>query len=1138
MIATQLNRALQAGILIMDGAMGTAVQACALGAEDYNGASNVGCHEILNVTRPDIIRRIHADYLSAGADIIETNSFGGTSIVLAEYGLSTKAYQYSLAAAQLAREVADEWSTPQKPRFVAGSMGPTTKAISLSNTPSFEQLADIYQEQAEALIAGGVDYLLLETAHDTRNIKAGLAGIRRACNNKHHVPVAISITIQSSGTMLAGQDVAALLASFDHLDLLYIGINCATGPQMMTNYIRTLAEKAPWPVACVPNAGLPDEEGHYNQSPEQFADALRGFADKGWLNVAGGCCGTNQHHIKALAASLSGVPSRCVSARRGLLLSGLQALDITGEKRPIIVGERTNVIGSRRFREMIAAERWEDAAEVARRQVRSGAQVIDICLANPDRDELADMHSLLSRVARLLKVPLMIDSTDPAVIERALTWSQGRAVINSVNLEDGGERLACVARLAREYGAALVVGVIDEKGMALTRQRKLEVAQRAFRLLVEEHGLRPTDLIFDPLTFPCASGDKQYMGCAQETIEGVRQIKEALPQCATILGISNISFGLPLVGREVVNNVFLHYCTLAGLDMAIVNAESLRHYASITDTEKELAYNLLFNTDAESIECFTGYFRKAPSSVRSAIGVQKSVDERLADHIIQGSREGLFADLQLALQERTPLDVINGPLMSGMATVGRMFNNNELIVAEVLQSAEVMKAAVNWLEEKMPSGESTSRGTIVLATVKGDVHDIGKNLVHIIFSNNGFKVIDLGTKVEPERLVQVVCEQQPDMVGLSGLLVRSAHEMVTAASALTKSGVCPPLLVGGAALSENFTRRRIAPQYKGIVVYAADAMKGLELANRIMDPTQLPLVTAEWVATNVDVDTPIQVDTGTAKNKVEGRSSQISILTTLPEPPDYERHVLKRVDLEEVWQYLDEDTLYSRHLGLHGRFSQLRKTGDEKARQLAELVEAAKEYCRENGMHVDAIFQFFKANSNDACIYLGTQNNDNPVELCFPRQPVQPFLSLADYVHPVGGPVDSVAMFVVSAGSGVADMATRLRNEGAYQMSHTVSALALATAEAAAEWLHAHIRKLWGFSHPADIKRGRRYSFGYSACPDLTQQTILFDLLKPAEIGVSLTEQMMMDPEATVSAMAFHHPECRYFNVPIEGTVR
>ncbi|MEA2647986.1 MAG: 5-methyltetrahydrofolate--homocysteine methyltransferase, partial [Candidatus Binataceae bacterium] len=753
-----LRELLASRIVVIDGATGTSIQGMNLHAGYFGGPQLDGCNENLVLTSPDKISELHRSFLEVGADIIETNSFGSTSVVLAEYGLERQARELNRVAAQLARAQADAFSSPERLRFVAGSMGPTTKSISVTGGVTFDQLADSYQEQAEGLIEGGADILLLETVQDAINCKAGLLGIARAIE-RTGVPagIAVSGTIETMGTLLAGQDIEAFYTAIANHDLLWIGLNCATGPDFMTDHLRTLAEISRFPVACVPNAGLPDEEGHYNETPESLATKLDRFVASGWVNLVGGCCGTTPTHIKALVSMTAGRKHREIAPPRRAIVSGIESLVIDESTRPVIVGERTNVLGSRKFKRLIGGAKFEEAAELGRLQVRRGAHILDVCVQDPDRDEISDMAALLHTLVKKVKVPLMIDSTDARVIEESLKRTPGKSIINSINLEDGEERFERVVPIARRYGAALVVGCIDEdkqQAQAVTRERKLQIAERSFKLLTEKYGVEPEDIIFDLLVFPVGTGDRNYIGSAIETIEGIRMVKAALPRCKTILGVSNVSFGLPEAGREVLNSVMLYHAVQAGLDLAIVNSEKLERYPSIPEEERRLAEDLIWWRGDDPIAAFAAYFRERKAKPTREDRKALPLDERLALYILEGSRDGLTDDLDEALGARKPLDIINGPLMKGMDEVGRLFNANQMIVAEVLQSAEAMKAAVAHLEPHMDKADSANRGTIVLATVKGDVHDIGKNLVDIILTNNGYRVVNLGIKIPPDELIK------------------------------------------------------------------------------------------------------------------------------------------------------------------------------------------------------------------------------------------------------------------------------------------------------------------------------------------------------------------------------------------------
>jgi 5-methyltetrahydrofolate--homocysteine methyltransferase len=1142
---TWLRQALAQRILVLDGAMGTMIQQAGLSAEDFGGEAYEGCNEILVLTAPEVIRRIHEAYLEAGADIIETNTFGATRVVLAEYGLQDRAYEINVAAARLARQAADAWSRPEKLRFVAGAMGPTTKTLSVTGGVTFEELVAAYREQALGLMAGGVDLLLVETSQDTLNVKAAGLGIQEAFEEAgRRVPLMISGTIEPMGTTLAGQNIEAFYLSIEHLKPISVGLNCATGPEFMRDHLRALSSLATCAVSCYPNAGLPDEDGHYHESPQALAGKLAAFARQGWLNIAGGCCGTTPEHIRALAQALEGIPPRRPAAPHGHAVAGIEPLFLEPDSRPLLVGERTNVIGSRKFRQLIAEGKYEEASEIARAQVKKGAHVIDVCLADPDRDELADMVKFLEFAVKKVKAPLMIDSTDPRVVEAALKMSQGKAIINSINLEDGEKRFEEIAPLVHRYGAAVVVGTIDEEGMAVTRQRKLDVARRSYDLLVHRYGIPARDIIFDPLVFPVGTGDEAYLGSALETVEGIRLIKEAMPECQTILGISNVSFGLPPAGREVLNAVFLYHCTKAGLDYAIVNTEKLERFAAIPEEERRMAEELLFRTSDEVLARFTEFYRQK-KVVKQVEVSTLSLEERLARYVVEGSKEGLYADLDEALAKYgDPLAIINGPLMAGMDEVGRLFGENQLIVAEVLQSAEVMKAAVAYLEPHMEKAETAVKGKILLATVKGDVHDIGKNLVEIILSNNGYQVINLGIKVAPEQLIEAYHREKPDAIGLSGLLVKSAQQMVVTAQDLKAAGIDVPILVGGAALTKKFTESRIAPQYDGLVLYAKDAMEGLELANQLSDPEKRQRLVAALQEAKLRQARETEERTGKGGQQDRQRQSAISRDHKVLPVPDYERHILRNYPVDYLVPYLNWRMLLGKHLGLRGPVERLLAEGDSRALELKALVEELiAEGKREGFLRAHGMYRYFpaQADGNDILIY-DPQDTSRIIErFSFPRQEVEPYLCLADFLKPVdSGEMDNLALMVVTAGEGIQERAQRWKEEGEYLRSYALQALALELAEAFAERLHQILRDNWGIPDPPEMTmqerfaakyQGIRVSFGYPACPDLEDQAKLFGLLQPEAIGVRLTEGYMMEPEASVSAMVFAHPEAQYFNV-------
>ena len=1131
-------------IVVLDGGMGTMLQSYQLTANDFGGPEFEGCNENLNLTRPDVVRQIHTAYFQAGSDIVETNTFGSMPTVLAEYNLADQSIEISAAAARIAREAAAAFSD----RFVAGSMGPTTKTITVTGGITFPQLLDSYRTQAIGLLQGGVDALLVETSQDTRNVKAAIIAVQEASRQTGiRVPLMISATIEPMGTMLAGQTIDAFYASVEHSGMISVGLNCATGPEFMSDHLRTLNSLAKCFISCYPNAGLPDENGRYGETPEMIAAALQRFVEHGWINIVGGCCGTNPSYIQKLAEVAHAGKPRVPAFYKKTHISGIDYVECEESSRPLIVGERTNEVGSRKFKRLIESEKFEEAAEVGRAQVRAGAQLIDVNLQNADRDESEDVRRFYEKLIRMVKVPIVIDTTNAAAMEASMTYCQGKSIINSINYEDGQEKLERVVPLAQKYGAAVIFGCIDEdkqQAQAITVERKLAIAERAHADLTKNYGFPEEDIIWDPLVFPCGTGDANYVGSAAETIRAVAALKERFPHTRTVLGISNVSFGLPEAGREVLNSVFLYHCTKAGLDFAIISSEKLIRYASIPEEDKRVCDELLFNRGEDPVASFAAHFR-GKSKQSKPVAATRTLDERLGSYIIEGTKEGLIPDLDEKLKSTAPLEIINGPLMKGMDEVGRLFNNNELIVAEVLQSAEAMKAAVAHLEGFMEKSESANKGKVILATVKGDVHDIGKNLVEIIFSNNGYSVINLGIKVPPEVLIQAVQKHQPDIIGLSGLLVKSAQQMVTTAEDLRTAGIQLPILVGGAALTRKFTLTRIRPAYTGsdggapIVAFARDAMKGLDLANLVMsEPKSVLRQIEEETLSLTGIAGSQEAMSGVLLPPV--RSSQISVSEPALKAPDYERHELQ-FRLPEIWPYLNRQMLLSKHLGLRGSVERLAEEKDAKYLELDAFVNDVMKRAENGWLSCRGLYQYFGANSEGNRLLLFDEKGNQVGHWDFPRQQKEDGLSLADFVKPLAtGERDSVALFVTTCGEGVRQKSTELKDRGEYLLSHTLQALAVESAEAAAERLHRKIREGWGLFDSPDLTmadrlkakyQGIRVSFGYPACPNLSDQQLLFRLLQPVSIGVELTDGFMMDPEASVSALVFHHSQARYFNV-------
>jgi 5-methyltetrahydrofolate--homocysteine methyltransferase len=1162
-----LARLLRRRILVLDGATGTALAELGLGAADYGGEALVGCYEALVLHRPDAVLDLHRSYLEAGADIVETDTFGATPLVLAEYGLAERCREINRKAAELARAACSdaEARRPRRRRFVAGSIGPTTKALTLTGGVTFQELLRHYATQVEGLAEGGVDVLLIETSQDPLNLKAALLACRDAAP---HLPLAVSATLEPTGTTLGGQGIEALAVMVEPWRPLWIGVNCSTGPAPMTEHVRALAGLSPAFLSVVPNAGIPDGDGRYHETPEDMAAEIERFASSGWVNLVGGCCGTTAEHITLLRAVADRHAPRVPPPYDPAKLAGGEVVELVQEPPPLLIGERTNVLGSRKFKNLVREGRFAEAAEIGRAQVRGRAGVLDVCVADPETDEKAAMVETITALRRSVRVPLMVDSTDPEVMAAALELIPGRPVLNSVNLEDGGARLDRVVASARRFGAAVVAGCIDEHptdGMARTAERKLEVAARLLQR-IEKGGLRRREVLLDPLVFPAATGDPKFAGSAAQTVAGVRLIKEKIPDAVTVLGISNVSFGVPPAGREVLNAVFLHHCVRAGLDAAIVNAEQLVRFPTLNADEVKLAEDVLFSGAKPAVDAFVGRYRQSRPRT-PYVDRHMPPATRLRRMVLEGARIGLEQTLEELVTRMAPLTIINGPLMAGMDEVGRLFGAGELIVAEVLVSAEVMQASVDYLKQYMTGDQSAARGSITLATVRGDVHDIGKNLVGIIFSTNGYRVVDLGVQCPSERLIGAWRADPTDLIGLSGLLVRSAHQMVATAADLRNAGITVPLLVGGAALSPVFTRERITPAYGGPVRYAGNAMAGLAIANELTgsgprapgtgndppgqqvgteqagseyaDPGGLPVhrdaPTSDAGPAHAPGRDPATAgEPGVRRSEPGARSPEPGI----PKPPDLVRHVLPTLPADEVFAHLNPQMLFGKHLGVRGSVRRLLEAGDERVDALKRRVEALQDAAvARRWLGLAAVYRFFRACGRGDTVVILDPEGRELAALPFRRQSKPPHACAADWVHPHPAAGDTVALFLVTAGVGVRARAIDLRAQGELLDSVALQALALETAEAAAEWLHRRLRELWGFPDPPEMTmeerfraryRGIRLSFGYPACPDLEPQVDVFRLLAPQEIDVRLTEGFMMDPEASVSAVVFHHPEARY----------
>ena len=1127
----KFNQLLKEKILIFDGAMGTYLVKFGLNPADFQGHD--GLNEYLSISRPDVIKQVHLDYLAAGADVVETNTFGANRFVLAEYGLQDKVKELNLAAVKLAREAALAASTPDKPRFVAGSVGPTNKALFVAGGVTFDEFTDAYYEQILALMDGGADLLLVETAHDISNIKAALAAASKAFSkNGRRLPVIVSVTMDRKNAMLSGQDTEAVCVTLEHFPLSALGFNCSTGPKDLALRLEVLSKASRFPVFAMPNAGLPDENGRYTETPEEFAATMKKYAEAGFLNAAGGCCGTGPDHIKALAAALHGLrPARIIPAPVWAV-SGIETLFYSEIEPPLLVGERNNSIGSKKFRDIVAAGEWDKAVEMAKAQVRAGAHMLDICLSNPDRNEMEDARTLLPKLFHSVRVPFMIDTTDVKVMEAALKFAPGQCILNSVNFEFGEGKPREVAELLKLYGGKMVFGLIDEdkeKGIPIAAGRKLEIARRGYDFFANKCGLTAEHIIFDALVFPVGVGG-EYVESAKETLYALAELKKEFPLSKTILGVSNVSFGLPQEGREILNSVFLHHAVKAGLGLAIVNTEKLKRYAQISPNELKLAEDLLLVRVPDPAGAFAAYFREKKNSAAIAAAPLSSASprDRLRGMIMDGTKAGAGAVVgELLAAGLAPLAIINGPVLEAMGEVGKLFSKGDLIVTEVLQSAEVVKEAVSALGPALKAGNIPKRGKFLLATVKGDVHDIGKNLVGIIFESNSFEVIDLGVKVAPEAIVAAALKEKPDFIGLSGLLVRSTEQMAITARELSRAGVSVPLLVGGAALTAKFVEANLAPVYNGPVFYAPDAMDGLNSAlNYIVGGCGKP----KTVNRKPEIaGTTFCKATSSTAQRLSGRFRPDEI----PVPKDLDRHFFGDYDLGELFANMDSDLF-------NLRFLRLKKTSAEKAGDTKNIMDGIKaDVTREGIIKPRGVYQFFKAEADgDRVLFYGPDGKAGEA-INFPRQHADERLCIADFFAPGGGGGDYSALMAVTCGEGVAEFARRERDKGNYLRSYIVEALALSLAEAFAEVLHYRIRGDWGFAESSSDKplhkvhyRGRRYSFGYPPCPDLAGQKQLFSLLKPeGDVKIKLTDSYMMDPEASVSALVLHNPKAKYFAI-------
>jgi 5-methyltetrahydrofolate--homocysteine methyltransferase len=1145
---------LQERVVVFDGAMGTNLQTMNLEPSDFGGERYVGCIDHLVLSKPETVEMVHRSFLEAGADVIETDTFRANQLTLAEFDLGDKVGEINRAAANLARRLADEYSTPEQPRFVAGAMGPSGKLPSADDPDlsdiTFDQLVDIFSEQAIALIDGGVDLLLIETSQDILEVKAAIHGILGAFEaTGEHIPIQAQVTLDTSGRMLLGTDIAAALTSLEYLPIDVIGLNCSTGPEHMREPIRYLGENTTLPVSCIPNAGLPmnvDGEAVYPLEPEPFVAAMIEFVEKHNISIIGGCCGTTPEHIRPLAEALQvrRHPPR-PEIREPHLSSALRAVAMHQEPKPLLIGERINTQGSRKAKQMMLDEDFDAILELGREQIARGAHALDVCVALTERDnEVELMREVVHKLSMSIEAPLVIDSTEPDVMEAALKAAPGRCVLNSIHLEAGREKIDVVLPLARTYGAALIALTIDESGMAKTAQHKLEVAHRIHDIAIHEYGLPPHALIFDALTFTLGTGDAEYINSARETIEGIRRIKAELPGVLTSLGVSNVSFGLQPAARQVINSVMLHHCIQAGLDMAIVNPAHIKPYAEIPPDQRQLAEDLILNAHPDALPRLIEYFETAEIAADEGPldpTVDMTPQERLQWRILHRHKDGVVADIDQILEAIPPqeratgaVEILNTVLLPAMKEVGDRFGAGELILPFVLQSAEVMKASVSKLEEYLDHQDGVVKGTVVLATVYGDVHDIGKNLVKTILSNNGYQVHDLGKQVPANAIIDKAVEVGADAIGLSALLVSTSKQMPLVVNELERRGLQIPVLIGGAAINRRFGRRILftadEQPYNSGVFYCKDAFEGLAVMDRLQNPDERPRLLQERLS---EAQREMRKDAPT--NHKSSGSRTIAAATQIPKPPSLGPRVVSNMPLEAVLEHLSLKELFRLSWGAKNTRGQ--EWENLKAKFQERLVSMRADAVVNRWLRPRGVYGYWPVQADSDALVLYEPNSvraGKPVErtrFTFPRQTSGEGLCLADYFAPVdSGKMDVVALQVVTVGAEASERVDALQSAGDYAEAYYTHGLAVQTAEATAEYLHGHIRRELGIQ----TNQGKRYSWGYPAVPDLEDHAKVFDLL-PAEsaLGMSLSAAYQLIPEQSTAAIVVHHPAAKYFSTGI-----
>lgn len=1146
--------ALEKKVLVFDGAMGTSLQLQNLTAEHFGGEQYNGCNDYLVISYPEAVEKVHRSFLEAGVDVLETDTFRSNRLTMVEYKLQDRIIEINVAAASLARKVADEFAAKTgQPRFVAGSIGPSGKLPStndpeLSNV-KYDELIDTFREQAVGLIQGGVDLLLIETSQDILEVKAAITGIHKAFSETNvYLPIQAQVTLDTTGRMLLGTDINASLTILEGMGIDVIGLNCSTGPEHMREPIRFLGENSALPVSCIPNAGLPlnvDGQAVYPLEPEPYANDMYEFVTKHNVRVVGGCCGTTPAHLKLLVDKLSNYQlpgDKAPVQSTPQLASAMSAIAMRQDPAPTLLGERCNAQGSRKFKRLLLEEDYDGILDIAREQVAGGAHALDISVAVTERaDEAELMRKVVKKLQMGVDVPLVIDSTEVDVLEVALQTAPGRCLINSTHLESGREKADKIFALARKYNAAVIVLTIDENGMAKTAQRKLEVARRIYDIAVNDHGLKPEDLVFDDLTFTLATGDPEFVDSAKETIEGIRLIESALPGVMTSLGVSNLSFGFAPQARPALNSVMLYYCVQAGLDMAIVNAAHVMPYAEIGAEERELCEDLIFNRREDALQRFIQHFESVTVSTESTVAdptAGMTPEQRLHWKILHRVKDGVEADIDEIInrgdfptRHETAVHTLNNVLLPAMKEVGDKFGAGELILPFVLQSAETMKKTVSHLENYLEKVEGVTKGTVVIATVYGDVHDIGKNLVKTILANNGYTVIDLGKQVPAETIITESVKANATAIGLSALLVSTSKQMPLIVNEMQRRGYKIPILVGGAAINRRFGRRILFTEdgeaYEPGVFYCKDAFEGLDTMDALIDPNRKPAM-LEQLRKDADLEMGRASQTPDHR-KTEGTRSNI-VPAPIALPAKLGQRIVKDMPLEMVLKHLNMNELYRLSWGAknsHGaEWEMLKKDFD------ARLAKMTKDALKDGWLKPQAVYGYFacQADGDDLIIYENAENKKEISRFHFPRQPYDDHLALSDYYASVeSGQMDVVALQVVTVGQEATEKFEKLQAANDYTEAYFIHGLAVQTAEATANYLHEHIRRELGLAE----EQGKRYSWGYPAIPELEDHFKVFKLLPAveSELGMSLATSGQLIPEQSTAAIIVHHKEAKYYSV-------